>query len=316
MTLAALSKNLRESLKQGLRFHLVSDGNVTSGLANELLKQAQPRLETFGPYTLLHSPQVPDLWQALVHESAGNNTLVILPPASTAETEILLQQLPNTAPPGAAVALFTSGTSGEAKAVFHSVRSLLASALQLARALPGKNPSCSLLPAWGMAGFAFHCLLPGLRGGSHLFSSQPFFQWSGRAGEIFQTLDLDFVSLNPFLLEMFCRGGIPPGWKGKIISLTAPLKDQLKSELKQRWNREAEEIYGMTEAAGPVLFEGKSLGAEIRLGQDQELELRGEQLFLGYGIEGSFEPQRDWFRSGDIFEEKDRKSTRLNSSHG
>jgi acyl-CoA synthetase (AMP-forming)/AMP-acid ligase II len=57
----------------------------------------------------------------------------------------------------------------------------------------------------------------------------------------------------------------------------------------------------MSEAAGPVLRDGRSLGAETRIGSEGELEISGAQLFLGYSSEGRFAEAPEWFPTGDQF---------------
>jgi O-succinylbenzoic acid--CoA ligase len=156
-----------------------------------------------------------------------------------------------------------------------------------------------------MAGVAFHCLLPLERGSGVVFSRLPFLQWSAAAGALFRELSVELVTLNPFLLEMLLRGGIDPQWKGAVVSLTAPLKKPLLAAFALASGRRPREIYGMTEAAGPVLLDGKSLGAETRVSATYELELRGPQLLLGYSSAGRFEPTPEWFRTGDIFTVED-----------
>lgn len=257
------------------------------------LSLAQPFAQslTHGAYFLARAPSTPALWGSLRLALREARPLVILPPSSPAEEAILLRQLPAAPPPGAAVVLFTSGTTGDPKAVFHSESSLLASARQLARAFPGTGRvSGSLLPAWAMAGLVFHVLLPATRGGAHFFSAEPFLNWAPCAGSLLRDLDVDFVTLNPFLLEMLQRADLGE-WHGTTVSLTAPL----------RMGQCAREIYGMTEAAGPILLDGKSLGAETRLSPEGELEIRGEQLFLGYASDGHFTPRPEWFGTGDLF---------------
>jgi len=261
---------------------------------------AQPSVsaERSGAYLLTRAPAVPDLWENLCVAAGSGLPLVVLPPSSAREEEVLLRQLPATPPAGARLVMFTSGTTGEPKAVFHGESSLLASARQLARAFPGSGTTASALPAWGMAGVMFHCILPAVRGNSTVFSRESLLDWGPHLPSLLRTLEADFVTLNPALLEMLLRTGLDPQWRGSVVSLTAPLKPALRARIN---SHALLEIFGMTEASGPVLLEGKSLGAETRIAADGELELRGPQLLLGYAAEGHFTPAPAWFGTGDIF---------------
>lgn len=285
------------ALAGGIRFHEWKSGKLQAGAP------APANVTTHGRYLVARAPLVPAVWAALREALRANRPLVILPPSSPAEEAILLRQLPTAPPAGAVLALFTSGSTGEPKAVFHSESSLLASAAQLKRALPGTAPSASLLPAWGMAGVMFHCVLPAARGSSVLYSGESFLEWAPHLGRTLKELEADFLTLNPFILEMILRVGLDAGWRGSVISLTAPLKRTHRAAFLLLAGHHPREIYGMTEAAGPVLFDGKSLGCETRLGPDSELELKGAQLHLGYGTNGNFEPAPEWFRTGDQFEQ-------------
>lgn len=295
----SLLTRVDRALAGGLRFHEWRDGTLCSRAASE--ETAGSSAEERGAYLLLRAPTVPALWAAVRRALAGGRPLVVLPPSSPLEEAILLRLLPAAPPAGAVLTLFTSGSTGDPKAVFHSEASVSASAEQLARAFPGAAPTVSLLPPWGMAGVMFHCLLPAVRGSGVLFSSAPFLEWSAHAGSLFRELEVEIVTLNPFLLEMLLRAGLDPAWTGSVVSLTAPLKVPQRTALQLLAGCQPREIYGMTEAAGPVLLDGKSLGAETRLAATGELEIRGPQLMQGYAANGRFEPAPDWFPTGDLF---------------
>ena len=64
-----------------------------------------------------------------------------------------------------------------------------------------------------MAGVVFHCLLPAARESGVLYSPEPFLEWSAQAGNLLRQLDVEFVTLNPFLLEMLLRSGLDPAWR-------------------------------------------------------------------------------------------------------
>jgi O-succinylbenzoic acid--CoA ligase len=135
-----------------------------------------------------------------------------------------------------------------------------------------------------------------MRGSEVLFGEDPFLEWAHRL----PALGAALVTLNPFLLDMLLRADTR-SLGADVISLTAPLKAGQRAAFARAFGREPREIYGMTEAAGPVLLDGVSLGADTRLGAGDELELRGDQLFLGYGANGRFEKAPGWFPTGDAF---------------
>lgn len=247
-------------------------------------------------YFVLRPQSGAELPDAFARAEAAGQVLTLLPPQTPAADAILLRQLPPNPPPEAKLVLFTSGSTGTPRAVFHSAASLAASGAQLARAFPGESGVLCLLAPWGMAGVAFHYLLPcfGVRP-AVLLPPGPVRDWIPSLPEL--TRGVGLVALNPILLE-FALAAIPMG-SVKLVSLTAPLRPH------QRAVTGLQEIYGMTEAAGPVLLDGRSLGAELRRSDSGELELRGPQLCLGFGVEGRFEPRAaaEWFATGDLFTE-------------
>lgn len=289
--LGARCRNLKLHEWKGGKLESTGTPSTYSGLAAQ------------GNYLLAEAPGVAGVWGALYSSVTQKHPLVLLPPSSAFEREILLKQLPASPPPGAVLVLFTSGTTGEPKAVFHSEKSLLASVAQCLSAFPGSGPTVSFLAPWAMAGVMFHCLLPAARGSDVLFSAEPVMDWADDALRLLREKEAELVSLNPFILEMLLHAGLDDSWKGQVVSLTAPLKQKHKDDYRKVTGRGILEIYGMTEAAGPVLLDGKSIGAELRLSPGHELELAGEQLFLGYGAQGSFKARGQWFSTGDIFRE-------------
>lgn len=255
-------------------------------------------LVAHGSYLLADAPSPLALWSAFEQALRAQQPLVVLGPMSEAARVILLRQLPEPPPPGAALVLFTSGSTGEPKAVFHSEESLLASAEQLATGLGAPVSQCSLLPAWGMAGIAFHFLLP-------LFSGKRLLWWNRQPMHelppAIEAAKLDLLSLNPFLLEGVLRNETFGSRSLDVVSLTAPLTEGLRGRFRARCQGFLREIYGMTEAAGPVLLDGQSLGAQAKLEKDGALSLRGKQFLLGYGVEGKFVAAEGWFSTGDVF---------------
>ena len=260
---------------------------------------SSPAFSRMGKYLFASAPSVPALWQAFAEALRTSSVLVVNGPLSAAAEEILRAQLPAEPPSQACLALFTSGSTGQPKAVFHSAASLEASAAQLARAF-GHHPAIfSALPPWGMAGIAFHFLLPLCAGTKAFFHEGPFLELAPRLSALAEAQKISFASMNPLLLEMLVRStpSLPAGFE--LLTLTAPLSSELRASAEKL--ARVTEVYGFTEAAGPVLREGISLGAELRLAESGELAIRGSQLFLGYAQAGAFELAPDWFATGDLF---------------
>ncbi len=291
---------------RNLRLRELLEAGEKNGARTEVRALSPPAshsgLEAHGPYLLLENATVPALWGSIYSAVTQRAPLVLLPPSSPLERELLLAQLPANPPREAVLVLFTSGTTGNPKAILHSEASLLASTEQLLGAFPGSGPTCSLLRPWSMAGVIFHCLLPAARGSDVLYSPLPFSEWAPGAARIFEEEKVEFLTLNPFLLEQWLRFGGTGAYAGQVVSLTSPLRANLAAEFKASSRAVLLEIFGMTEAAGPVLLEGKSLGTETRLSAEGELELSGDQLFLGSGSEGAFQARDAWFATGDLFE--------------
>lgn len=254
-------------------------------------------LETRGPYLLLKAPRAESLASAFREAAETKRTLLILPPSSPEEESRLLGRLPAIPPEEARLALFSSGTTGEPKVIYHSERSLLASAAQLARAFPALSSWACLLPSWGMAGIAFQFLLPLSLGGGRVFTAgESLLYWYERLDGLLMKEGAEILVLNPYQHAVFLRADSTE-WKGTTLTLTAPMKAAQRASHLSKRPGPLREIYGMTEAAGPVLLDGISLGAELRLGQDGEVELKGPQLHLGAG--------GGWHPSGDIFENRE-----------
>lgn len=257
-------------------------------------------LESFGSYLLARAPAPDQLWDAFAQALAAKKSLVVIGPMSAEAETILLRQLPKATPAEAVLALFTSGSTGQPKAVFHQAGSLLASAEQLATGLGAPLSQCSLLPASGMAGIAFHLLLPLFAGKNILLWRQPALESAGELPLALKAACTDLLSLNPFLLEMVLRNERFGEKKLDVVSLTSPLREKHRAEFRQRCPGFLREIYGMTEFAGPVLLDGVSLGPQTRL-EENELLLRSPTGFSAYAQEGSVTPAPDWFPTGDIF---------------
>lgn len=265
-------------------------------------RPAEFTLQDHGHYLLAESPSPEHLWSVFAQALSSRRPLVVIGPMSAETKAIYLRQLPATPPAGALLALFTSGSTGQAKAVFHSEASLLASGEQLATGLGAPVSQCSLLPAWAMAGIAFHFLMPLFSGKRLLWWKQPTAQSAHELPGALLAAKTELLALNPFLLEMVMRNESFGTKQLDVVSLTAPLTAAHRERFRATCPGFLREIYGMTEAAGPILLDGRSLGARTKRAEDGELFATGAQFFLGYGAEGEFAPREEWFATGDIFQ--------------
>ena len=288
---------LESRLKNGFYFLEVQQGEIVTH------REVSGSVEDYGNYILAQPKNPREVWNCLWKALQTNKPLVILPRCTHEEKMIFLRQIPTSPPKDSLLVLFTSGSTGQAKSVFHSEPSLLASAAQLWKAFPHVKMVANTLAPWGMAGIAFSFLLPLQNGEGVLSSPESIFYWQAQAPELFLRAKIDLIASNPTLLTSLFRNQPKEPWKwaGSIVTLTAPLKSQLRSQVEQQCKGELIEIYGMTEAAGPVLCRGESLGSSLRINADDELEINGPQLFLGYGTEGVFTSRSVWFSTGDRF---------------
>ncbi len=213
--------------------------------------------------------------------------LLLTPPVKAEELTSLLAHFPSEPPKGAVLAVLTSGTTGNPKPVFHTLASLRASKAQVARWLK-KEKVLSTLSPWSMAGFLFGVLLK-----ADALSDNPLFA----AGEFIERAKAKKFSrliTHPYHLQILTELGVwreTKGSKLKITSFTAPLPDALVKHI-ESFGIRLETGYGMSEAAGPVLVGGKSLGAKCKIAKDGQLFIEGPQLMLG--------AERP-FPTGDIF---------------
>ncbi len=292
---------LLERIESRVKAGFVLTEWANSGASLRKHSLAKPiKLDSQGSdYLVLENPSPVDLWGAFAKACELNKTLVILPPATNNEKLVFLRQLPKKSPEKARLALFSSGTTGEPKAVLHSEASLLASSAQLGRAFSEHERRACLLAAWGMAGISFHFLLPLALGGESFFSRETFLYWAATCDSTFTSERISLLVCNPFQHAGFLRAE-SNAWQGTMLTLTAPMKEKQRAEHKRLRHGPLREIYGLTEAAGPVLLDGKSLGAELRLEKD-ELLISGAQLCLGYAREGKFEALEGFFATGDHF---------------
>ncbi|QMT61115.1 class I adenylate-forming enzyme family protein [Legionella sp. PC997] len=221
--------------------------------------------------------------------------------------------------PELALILFTSGSTGQMKAVQLSLKNVTANCKAVINALEFSRVEDQLLflplsYSFGLLGQ----LLPGLIAG---IKTQLINQFT----EIKTLLETSTVP------QMW--SGVPSHWVAihkmaalfpesaakikTIVSAGAPLNITLRQSLIHTFPKATiYNNYGLTEAAPRVLaysskdplfledFAGYPVGDwQIRLSEDNELLIKGSQLMLGYlGEEKSSRIQEGWFFTGDLAE--------------
>lgn len=221
--------------------------------------------------------------------------------------------------PQTTLILFTSGSTGQVKAVQLSNTNIKANCEAVIKALEFKKVQDQLLflplsYSFGLLGQ----LLPGLMSG---LSTQLITQFT----------DIKMLMEQGTIPQMW--SGVPSHWVAisamakrypdsaakiaAIISAGAPLPITLRADLKQIFpNAIIYNNYGLTEASPRVLtyssedplfvenYAGYPIGDwEIKLSSEHELLIRGSQLMLGYlGEKESTKIQNGWLFTGDIAE--------------
>jgi O-succinylbenzoic acid--CoA ligase len=109
-----------------------------------------------------------------------------------------------------------------------------------------------------------------------------------------------FTSLVPTMLGRLLDAGIDLAPFRAILVGGAGLSPDLR-ERAERAGARVVETYGLTESCGGVVYDGQPLeGTEVRIGPDDEIELRGPTLLSGYRPGGEPPLSEDgWLRTGD-----------------
>ena len=219
-----------------------------------------------------------------------------------------------TAPAGPAVVLLTSGSSGQPKAVVHSVAGLMANAAGSHANIPfGPGDvwlrSLSLHHVGGLA-----MLLRALYGGGAVAFPAPR-EPLGAACRRLGASHLSVVSAQlRWLLD--AAEGPPPGLRALLVG-GGPIPEELVDAALAR-GLPIHTTYGMTEMGSQVSTTppgatrarlrtaGRPLpGREVRIAADGEILVRGSPLFLGYlpGAGAPLDPGVDgagWYHTGDV----------------
>ncbi len=242
----------------------------------------------------------------------GAAVCLVSPRSPKAESKKKLSSLPSRLT-NAATVIFTSGSSGEAKAVVHSLENHYFNAV-------GSNQNIPLQPGdrWLLSlplyhvsgmGIVWRCMLGG---GDIVFP-----QKKDLAANI-SKLGITHVSLVPTqLLRLLKKKPDIKALKNlKCILLGgAPIPDDLLNKAK-KLKLPVYMTYGLTEMASQVATSQKPFGPlqplkdrEIKI-VGNEIIVRGKTLFLGYLTNGKLQKPFDkngWFHTGDLgtFSKKD-----------
>ncbi|WP_115708141.1 class I adenylate-forming enzyme family protein [Legionella sainthelensi] len=221
--------------------------------------------------------------------------------------------------PEVALVLFTSGSTGQTKAVQLSLNNIIANCHAVIKALEfySINDQLLFLPlsySFGLLGQ----LIPGLIAGIKTqlvtqFTDIKNFLETGIAPQMWSGVPSHWVAMTKM-------AALYPDSTAKVkavVSAGAPLALHLREHLIQTFpNARVYNNYGLTEASPRVLtyssndplflkdYAGYPVGDwQVCLSEEHELLIRGSQLMLGYlGDETSSKIKNGWFYTGDLAE--------------
>jgi len=230
-----------------------------------------------------------------------------------------LPSLPAIAGDAVAQILFTSGTTGVAKAAAVSHASLVAHTRNVARTV-GLGADDVVLGALPLA-HSFGCrmvMLLALATGARIVL-MPRFE-AARALALLDAEGVTFWPAVPTMLAAVCGAheqsdGPAPRALVWVLSAGAPLADALCRRAEARLGCEVRQGYGLTEASFSTIDAppapraigsvGRPVaGVEVRIAADGEVEVRGPHRMLGYVDDEAATAQvvdgDGWLRTGDV----------------
>ena len=226
-----------------------------------------------------------------------------------------LASLPPPADAAIAQILYTSGTTGSAKAAAVSHASLASHTLNIARTV-GLGPDDVVLGTLPLT-HSFGCrmvMLLALAVGARAVLLRRFD--AAQAVELLDREGVTFWPVVPTMLAAVCAvDGPPPRGLRWAMSAGAPLADALCRRAEARLGCEVRQGYGLTEASFSTIDAPPSPraigsvgrpvdGVEVRLGGDGEIEVRGPHCMLGYVDDAPATAAAigdgGWLRTGDI----------------
>ena len=195
--------------------------------------------------------------------------------------------------------IFTSASSGTAKAVLHTIGNHYYSALGSAENIPFAAGDCWLmsLPMYHISGFSL--LMRALVGGASVcFSGVPLDQ------AIIQN-DITHVSMVPTQLQRLIDAGRSECLQclKAILLGGAAIPQSLIAKAKEL-KLPVHTTYGLTELASQIVTDTKVLPyRELMIAGDGEILVKGKTLFIGYVKDESIElplNEKGYFATGDI----------------
>ena len=209
--------------------------------------------------------------------------------------------------------VFTSGSTGEPKAIGHRWNSLDVNSdeLSLRLELDAEDHFAAMLPVFHLYGFLFNVAMA-LRLGADLTASPESVFSPGFLSGSPATVA---AGARPHLISLTGTATPRPPRLRRFVSSGGPLAPGDSARLENLWGLPVENIYGSSECMmisvnNPARGEAEQdLGLPLpscqwRLGEDDELRVRTEKLAVGYEISGRQEAlaqdKAGYFRSGDV----------------
>jgi long-chain acyl-CoA synthetase len=223
--------------------------------------------------------------------------------------------LPSVADDGLAQILFTSGTTGVAKAAAVSHASLVEHTRNVARtvALGADDVVLGALPLTHSFGCRMVMLLA-LAVGARVVLQRRFDAAGALA--LLDAQGVTFWPAVPTMLAAVCAvEGAPPRALGWVLSAGAPLADALCRRAEARLGCEVRQGYGLTEASFSTIDAppaprvvgsvGRPVaGVDVRIAADGEVEVRGPHRMVGYlddePATAAALSDGGWLRTGDV----------------
>ena len=221
-------------------------------------------------------------------------------------------------PSDLAVALFTSGSTGEPKAALHTQRGLAHKALTMARAHGLTSADAVLMPAplAHISGLLNAVLIPGVVPMRSVLMEK----WDPeRALELITEERITFMIGPPtFFVHLmaapgFSRERVAPlrlvssGGAGVTPAFIETARDALGARVKRTYGSTEAPTVTTSTADDPLdraaTTDGHPVGqCELRVADNGELLLRGPELFVGYvdAAQTRVAIDRGWFRTGDL----------------
>jgi cyclohexanecarboxylate-CoA ligase len=205
-----------------------------------------------------------------------------------------------------AVVLFTSGTSGAPKGVMHSQGALAFKALQMAGVHDLRPDDCVLMPApcAHISGLLNGITLPGVVPFRTVFMAR----WdpSVALGLIESERVTFMVGPPTFFVSMMQQPGFASERVASLRLISsggAGVSEAFVREAEQAFGARVKRTYGSTEAP-TVITDGHAIGpVELRVDENDELLIRGEEVALGYldpvASDEVFSAD-GWYRTGDL----------------